>query len=195
MHILLLRARDCRDLLLARPDGQCAKSCWQDWYAYETVLALELTKGEVDYLVATPKFIRIIPALPRSGTRSPVVIRIQAPVFKKSEPNNPIVGLIVIGKARQAPTGIPKPNPSSALELHGKRIRGLNYEVWHDNPDGSVVKGWHEHLWSPEDQDAYVVLARPKPARKGLLDIFKWSLQKWNIEVLAKQAEVPGWEE
>jgi hypothetical protein len=158
-------------------------------------LGSTFTKGEVDYLVAIPKFIKVIPPLPRPGSRIPSVIRIQSQVFSKSEPSKPISGLVVMAKARQAPTGIPKPNPSSALEWHGKRIRGLNYELWHDNPDGSIVKGWHEHLWSPQDQDAYVVLARPKPKLKGLLDIFKWSLKKWNIEVLEKQVEVPGWEE
>jgi len=30
--------------------------------------------------------------------------------------------------------------PSSVLEFYGRRIRGLNYEMWHDNPDGSRVK-------------------------------------------------------
>lgn len=146
-------------------------------------------------MVGLPKFIRAVPSLPPSGTRVPNVVRVQAQVFSKSEPSNPISGLIVIAKARQAPTGIPKPNPSSALEWYGTRIRGLNYELWHDNPDGSIVKGWHEHLWSPQDEDAYVVLARPKPKMRGLLDIFKWSLKKWNIDVLEKQAEVPGWGE
>lgn len=144
-------------------------------------------------MVAAAKFIRAIPALPPFGSPLPTVIKIQAEVFKKSEPNNPIRGLMVMAKARQSPTGIPKPNPSSALEWHGKRIRGLNYELWHDNPDGSIVKRWHEHLWSPEDQDSYVVSAEPKPTRKGLLDIFKWSLKKWNIEVLEKQQEMPEW--
>ena len=140
----------------------------------------------MDYLVATPKFIRAVPPLQPSGS-PPVVIRVHTLVFKTSEPNRPIGGLVVMAKARQAPSGVPKPPPSSALEWFGKRIRGLDYEVWHDNPDGSIVKGWHEHVWSPEYQDAYVVLARPKLKHKGLLDIFAWSLKKWNIKVLEDQ--------
>lgn len=98
-----------------------------------------------------------------------------------------------MAKVHISPSGLPRLNPSSALEWHGKRIRGLNKEIWHDNPDGSVVRGWHEHLWSPEEQDAYVVSARPKPTRIGLLDVFKWGLTKWNIEVLEKQLEEPLW--
>lgn len=92
--------------------------------------------------------------------------------------------------ARSSPPGIPKPNPSAALEWHGKRIRGLNYEVWHDNPDGTIVKGWHEHVWSPADQDSYVVPARPEPTRETLVDIFKWGLRKWNIEIRQEHLEV-----
>jgi hypothetical protein len=143
-------------------------------------------EADVDYLVASAKFIRVVPTMQALGSPT-IVVRIQAEVFKRSEPHRPIKGLLVMAKARQAPSGVPKPTPSSALEWNGKRIRGLNYELWHDNPDGSVVKGWHEHLWSPEFQDSYVVPARPKLTHKGLTDIFTWSLRKWNIKVLENQ--------
>ena len=99
-------------------------------------------------------------------------------------------GLIAMAKVRQAPPGLPRLTPSSALVWFGKRIRGLNYEIWHDNPDGSIVRGWHEHIWSPKDQDAHVVQARSEPARKGLVDIFKWGLKRWNIEVLEEQSDL-----
>jgi len=118
---------------------------------------------------------------------------IQQPVFRKSEPNNPIKGLVVMAKVHISLPGLPRLIPSSALEWYGKRIRGLNKEIWHDNPDGTTVKGWHEHLWSPEEQDSYVVSARPKVTRTGLLDVFKWGLEKWNIDVLEKQLEELLW--
>jgi hypothetical protein len=154
-------------------------------------LALErFTKAEVEYLVAAPKFIRVVPATRLYRPQSAAVTIIHAAVFKKSEPNNPVPGLIVMAKAREAPPGIPKPTPSAAPEWYGKRVRGLNYELWHDNPDGSIVKGWHEHIWSPGDQDSYVVPARPEITRRALLDVLKWGLEKWNIEVLEKQLEV-----
>jgi hypothetical protein len=63
-----------------------------------------------------------------------------ADLFRRSEPHRPVKGLVVIAKARPSPPGIPKPMPSSVLEFYGRRIRGLNYEMWHDNPDGSRVK-------------------------------------------------------
>jgi hypothetical protein len=98
-------------------------------------------------------------------------------MFLKSDPSMPISGLVVIAKAHQAPVGLPHPTPSAALEWYGKRIRGLSHEQWHDNPDGTVVRGWHEHLWSPQEQDAHVIQARPEPTRKELLDILKWGLR------------------
>ena len=154
---------------------------------WDTLATERFTKAQVDYLVAATKFIRAVPVAPDYNPKQPVHRTIQVEVFKKSAPNRPIRGLIVMARARPSPPGVPKPIPSSALEWYGKRIRGLNYELWHDNPDGSIVRGWHEHLWSPAEQDRYVVPARPEPTHKGLLDVFKWGLAKWNIEVLEEQ--------
>jgi hypothetical protein len=144
-------------------------------------------KAEVDYLVAAAKFIRFTPKITFIDAKRQTGWRIQAEVFKKSEPGKPIKGLVVMAKANQAPAPLPHPKPSAALEWYGKRIRGLNHEQWHDNPDGSIVKGWHEHIWSPRYQDSYVVEARPIPTRFGLENLFQWGLEKWNIEVLRKQ--------
>lgn len=100
------------------------------------------TKADVDYSVAATKFITVVPGPRLYKPQSSAVTIIRAHVFKRSEPTKPIPGRVVMAKARSAPSGIPKPTPSSCLEWYGKRIRGLNYELWHDNPDGSVVKGW-----------------------------------------------------
>lgn len=133
------------------------------------------------------KFIRAIPQPRRIGDSR---LEIQAAVFNKSEPNKPIMGLVVKAKVHKPPAGLPRPTPSAVLEWHGKRIRGLNYEVRHDNPDGSVVRGWHEHLWSPAEQDACVIPAHPEPQRKDLRGILQWGLKRWNIEVREEQVSV-----
>ncbi len=138
-------------------------------------------------MVALPKFIR---AIPRVKHLDPVLCKgwkIESQVFNKADPTKPIKGLIVIAKAHEAPTGLPHPTPSAALTWHGERIRGLNYELWHDNPDGTNVRGWHEHVWSPEDLDARVIQARPEIGKKQLIDILRWGLDKWNIEVQEEQ--------
>jgi hypothetical protein len=105
-------------------------------------------------------------------------------------PKKPVNGLVVMARVRYSPPGVPKPTPSSALEFYGVRIRGLNYEVFHDNPDGTGVKGWHEHIWYPQYGDKYVVRARPTVKGRTLLDLFKWGLKKWNIAVLAEQPKL-----
>ena len=87
-------------------------------------------------------------------------------MFNNSDERKAIDGLVVIAKAHEAPPGLPHPTPSAALEWYGKRIRGRNYELWHDNPDGTRVRGWHEHLWSPTDEDHRVIEARPVPTKK-----------------------------
>ncbi len=152
-------------------------------------LTPEFTKADVDYLVAAPKFIKEIPRQQFLNPRARTGWKIYAAVFSKAD-SQPIKGLIVIAKAHQAPTGLPRPTPSSALEWYGKRIRGLNYELWHDNPDGTLVRGWHEHIWSPQEGDHRVIAARPKPQRKNLLGILKWGLNRWNIEVMREQEEL-----
>lgn len=116
------------------------------------------TKARVDFLVAAKKFIKAIPLPPKE---SPAEFRIQAQVFKKAEPNDPEPGLIVIARVAKHLPGTVRHRPSTTLVWHGIRIRGIDYEIWHDNPNGTVVKGWHEHLWSLEEGDAYARPARP----------------------------------
>ena len=137
----------------------------------------------MEYLLAAAKSIR---SAPSHKQHSPVRVE----VFRKSTPNNPVRGLIVTARVRHPPSGLPKPYPSAALEWHGIRIRGLNYEIWHDNPDGGIVRGWHEHIWSLEHGDKFVIPARPEPKNKTMLGILKWGLEKWNIAVLEQQLEV-----
>ena len=116
----------------------------------------------------------------------------QTRIFSVTEPNEPIGGLVVKAKLHQAPIGLPRLTPSAALEWYEQRIRGINYELWHDNPDGTIIKGWHEHIWSPDEQDHRVVAARPELRRKDLLGVLKWGLKKWNIEVRKEQADLDG---
>src|SRR5262249_40616082 len=143
------------------------------------------TRYECDKLVDAAK---VIKAVPRPGQLQPnspgLGFRMYcSQIYYKNDPSKPIKGLVVMAKARSAPPPIPQPTPSAALEWFGHRIRGLNYEQWHDNPDGSTVRGWHEHVWSPREADAYVVPARPEPRQKTMDALFRWGLTQWNIAV------------
>jgi hypothetical protein len=145
------------------------------------------TKDQVDYLVAEEKFIKDIP--PRATIGNYLVIT--APVYRKGQANLPIKSLSVEARVAMPVPGIPRALPSVALNWHGHRVRGLDRETWHDNPDGSQVFGWHEHLWLPEYDDAdSLVRAIPEPKNKDMLGLLKEGLRRWNITVLKEQIEV-----
>jgi hypothetical protein len=111
-----------------------------------------------------------------------------AEIFTIFDPNAPIKGLVILAKMRRSLPGLPRNLPGAALLLYGQRIRGVDYEQWHPNPDGKRINGWHEHIWSTVHKDANVIAARPKLLRSATLhDVFKWGLRKWNIEVLERQ--------
>lgn len=145
---------------------------------------------EVDALVSAAKYVKSIPPSVRldRGLRSGKQIRID--VFKKAERGRSLGGLFVLATVNAGLSGLPKPYPGVALRWHGLRIRGLNYELWHDNPDGTVIKGWHEHVWSQSDGDSCVIQARPEVKRIGSVDVLRWDLGKWNIEVEALQEDL-----
>jgi hypothetical protein len=144
------------------------------------------TKAEVDYLVRERKFIKEIPQIVEGRNE----FRMQAVVYRKSAPKK-ATGIVIMATAKKSPPGLPRPFPSSALVMAGRfRVRGLNHELWHDNPDTTVVKKWHEHIWMNEHADRFVVSARPKPTDLTIMGMFQWGLRKWNIAVEREQLRV-----
>jgi hypothetical protein len=144
------------------------------------------TRAAVDHLVSEAKIIKFLPPIKIEGD----YFMMRATVYMKSEPSAYVHGgLIVSSRLIRPVPGIPRQIPSCALEWHGYRIRGIDREILHDNPDGSSVRGWHEHLWSPESADALVISTR-EPRQRDLRGLFKAGLKRWNIDVLHEQLEV-----
>lgn len=139
----------------------------------------------MDALVDARKFIKSIP----QPKPLPGEYQIQSPVYLRSAPTSPIRGLVVVARVPIRPPGTSSVRPSAALTWHGIRIRGLDYEIWHDNPDGSVVKGWHEHLWSPEEEDERVRTPGRIPNDLSLRGLFRWGLRRWGFIVEHEQLE------
>jgi hypothetical protein len=87
----------------------------------------------------------------------------------------------------------PKGTPGVALQWQGKIIRKVDYALRHDSLRHGVsvghVKGWHEHIWTDEDEGRYVVQADPLIKKFDIRSLIRWAAQKWNIELeeLAKQ--------
>ncbi len=140
------------------------------------------TKSEIDYLVKEAKYINEIPP-PQDRVND---FRVQAQVYRVAD-KKPIKGLFVMATYDKPLPGMSgKIQVSAALDYKGLRIRGIDKELWHDNPDGSSVRGWHEHLWSPEYLDAYVA-PFPEPRHKTIRALFEAGLKRWNIIVVREQ--------
>ena len=136
------------------------------------------TQDEADALVRARKYVKEI-ARVSDGTRAyHMVARVYALVTRQP------TRLLMMASAKKAPSGIPKPTPSAALELAGRfRIRGINYSIQHDCPSGPVVRGWHEHIWTNQYEDRVVIVARPAPRDQTMQGLFRWGLKKWNIAI------------
>jgi hypothetical protein len=136
------------------------------------------TEVQAEYLVSEKKYIKTRP-LVINGVRE---FQMRAEVYSVST-GRPL-GVVIVATAKKSPTGIPRPFPSSALELRGRfRIRGLNYAIRHDCPTGPIVRGWHEHIWTDEYEDHVIRAARPKLRDTSINGVFEWGLKKWNISV------------
>src|ERR1700733_9268357 len=107
------------------------------------------TKAEVESLVRGQK---CITGIPKAAQRDNYWI-IEAPVYSTSDLLRPIPSLVVSARVINPISGLPRNLPSVALVWKGHRIRGIDRNVRHDNPDGSTVDGWHEHQWSEEWAD------------------------------------------
>jgi hypothetical protein len=143
------------------------------------------TKAEVDYLVAEQKLVKDVPPIETDGNYRVIV----ADVYRKGDLRAPVPSLVVMVRVPISIPGVPAGIPGAALRWHGHRIRGLDRETRHDNPDGTIVRGWHEHLWTPEFGDRLVRAAR-EPRPKDLRGIFKEGLALWNIRIIKEQMEV-----
>jgi hypothetical protein len=136
------------------------------------------TEAQAEYLVSERKYIKTIPPIVGSSRE----FQMRADVYSVST-GRPC-GLVIMATAKKSPSGIPRPYPSSALELRGRfRIRGLNYAIRHDCPTGPIVRGWHEHIWTDEFEDHVIRHARPKVKDTSIGGLFEWGLKKWKISV------------
>ena len=144
----------------------------------------QFTKAQVDYLIAEDKYVKDIPPITTDGNYKVIV----AIVCRKGD-KNPGKSLVVNARVSIPVPGIPAQLPGVALYWNGHRIRGIDREPWHDNPDGSKVLGWHEHLWSPEYEDS-LVRSISEPKHKDMQGILKEALKRWNIKILKEQMDL-----
>ena len=134
--------------------------------------------ADVDALVRERKYIKELPRVVEGHNE----YRMKAVVYSRA--TRKPTGAVIMATAQKSPTGIPKWFPSAVLEMNGRfRIRGINHALRHDCPNGPIVYGWHEHIWSNQYQDHVVIKARPAPDNPTMSGLFEWGLKKWNIAV------------
>jgi hypothetical protein len=144
------------------------------------------TESEVEYLLKEKKYILGLPQVKEQGGW----LVMEADVKKKGDPNWQRGGLTIKARTKTDFPGVPKSSPTCFLQWHGYRIRGVDYEVRHDNPDGNSIRGWHEHIWDNENEDKRVIPASPRIQNADLKALFRWGLEKWRIEIRQEQMEL-----
>ncbi len=148
---------------------------------------LKFTESEVEYLIAAKKYIVALPEIEQEEGGWSVMV---AEVRRKDDPGWQEGGLVIRARVKKALSGLPRGFPSCSLLWHSYRIRCVDYEIRHDNPDGSFVRGWHEHVWNDQDQDRRVIAASPPVSKPDLKAIFHWGVNKWKIEIKEEQTRM-----
>ena len=75
-----------------------------------------------------------------------------------------------------------------ALVWRGESIRCIDWELVREFADGTVVEGWHEHLWDDEHgRDIGRKIDPPMHDRDDLEKMFLYACQHWNITILTRQ--------
>ena len=75
-----------------------------------------------------------------------------------------------------------------ALVWRRKPIRLIDWEVKHEFADGSVVNGWHEHLWDDRwDDNIGQRFSVPIVYADDLEAMFIHACQHWNITIISRQ--------
>lgn len=79
-----------------------------------------------------------------------------------------------------------RPRPSGSLSWKGIRIRGVNWNIRHDNRLNGVeiapVRGWHEKLFTEIDNDKYIIDINDEIRNIDFWAIVKFCCNRWNIE-------------
>ena len=75
-----------------------------------------------------------------------------------------------------------------ALVWRGEAIRCIDWELCREFADGTVVKGWHEHLWDDEHgRDIGRKIDPPMEYRDDLEKMFIYACDRWNISIVTRR--------
>jgi hypothetical protein len=100
-------------------------------------------------------------------------------VFETRTPRRPLPGVPSVKR------------PSASLVSKGNRIRGIDWTIKHEVirygvPTGDVIRGWHEHYWTDEDESTSIREPNPPPKNEDMSALITWCCANWNIEGIQK---------
>ena len=95
--------------------------------------------------------------------------------------------LLFHARQETALTGVTVPRrPGISLKWKGTRIRGVNWNIRHDNLlNGEVIApiyGWHEKQYTEIDEDKHLVDINDEVKNADLRSIIQFCCDRWNIE-------------
>lgn len=152
------------------------------------MVSAPFTEYEVSQLVAARKFVaRVVQDNTRGEIDPQIERRIIYDVRRKDNPSNDNRLRLCARLSPSLPGIGVKGTPGVSLQWRNKNIRKLDHKLRHDViQDGVVVgfvRGWHEHVWTDEDQDRFIIVADPPVRQSDLRSVIRWCADKWNIEL------------
>jgi hypothetical protein len=148
---------------------------------------LPFTEYDVQKLVRAGKFIhKVMQDNTQPGSDPLTEKRILYDVRKKDSPKHDIKLRLFARLSASLPGVGVKSTAGISLQWKGRNIRKVDYKLRHDVVQNGIVtgfiRGWHEHIWTDEDEDRYIVEADPPVKQSDLRAVLRWCFMKWNID-------------
>jgi hypothetical protein len=164
-----------------------------------------ITRAYVEEIITRPKFVyreisnntRVSRADKRSKDYvAPEEKRIYYEIRFKDMREKP-ADLRFFARLEQGLSGVrPLPKPGMSLWLLNSRIRGINWNMRHENMLNGVkiapVREWHEKLWTDIDEDKYIVDINDEVRNTDLRSMIRFACERWNIDIEEKQIQIGG---
>ena len=147
------------------------------------------TEAEVDYLLKARK---VIQGVTRDTTDDPDadLLEISYRIVRADNIGDDIKLRLQSRRPKPVLETSYKPRPSAALLWYTERIRGIDHKIVHPRIENGLVvgkvRGWHEHIWTPEDGDKRVIsIARQmRNIQEDFRSILHFCMKRWRIELI-----------
>ena len=142
------------------------------------------SKAEVDGLIAVPKLLLRLP-LPRLKNGC-LRMRTDRIYWSNGQQTGLLVDAHVPAKTPRRGT-----TPQVALVWRNENVRCIDWKLRRPFADGTVVEGWHEHLWDEQNgRELGVPFPAPVYGSDDLEVMFVVACQHWGIHIRGRDDQV-----